>query len=539
MPKNILFDDSSEKIANGISTIADAVKSTLGPTGRVVMFEREFGDPVITKDGVTVAKQVQLPDPVENMAAQVVRQAASKTANSAGDGTTTATIMAEAIYNEGRKHIVAGASPLDLKNGINEAVEEIVESLGSMAKPVVDLDQVKQVAICSANHDESVGNMIAEAMDQVGQDGVITIEEGSSLKDSVAVVDGLQFPRGYISQHFATDSRTMLCEYENPMILVYDGRIGDLKLMLKVLEGTLPTGQPCVFIAEFSEDILNFLAINRLKNGMQIVAVSPPGYGDRRRDSLEDIAIATGAVLLGKTGVKDLDEFNVNQLGSCEKVRIDRDTTTIFNGNGDEEKIEDRVDMLRHQLSEAAGDYESEKTQERLARLAGGIAQISVGGATEVEVREKRDRIDDALNACKAAIDEGILPGGAVAVLHAMKDRAYDGNSPKAAGMAAVFSALEAPLRQIAENTGVDAGVVVDKVKSSDDIDFGYDAAKQQYGNMTDFGIIVPAKVERTALQNAASVAALLLTTKCTISIIPQEEAPAPVGPSGLPGGIV
>ena len=539
MAKTLVFNtpkqrEAHDKIRSGIKQLSDAVKITLGPSGRVVMYEREYGDPVITKDGVTVAKQVELSDPLENMAASMVRQAAARTAATAGDGTTTATIYTEAIFEAGIKGVQSGANPHEVKRGIDRAVALVIAELQKAAKTVVDIEQIKQVAICSANQDVEIGTMIAQAMEKVGKDGVITIEEGRAIETTISVVDGLQLPRGYISPQFATDPETLLCEFEDPAILITDQKIDDLKLMLKILELAYKQlgNKPFVIIADdFSDDCTAALVLNKLKVGLNVVGIKSPGFGDRRRSILEDIAIATGATLLCKEGV-NLSQLTATHLGHCKKIKIDRDTTTIIEGSGDDAKVAERITLLRNQLEKVAGDFDREKVQERLARLAGGIAQICVGGATEVEVREKKDRIDDALHACKAATEEGILPGGGVAVIHAAKKIITESQSEDfKMGMAIVFKALEAPIRQIAVNTGEDDGVILSKVKESADNNFGFNAITKQYGDMIKFGIIVPTKVERIALQNAASVAGLLLATDCMIAIQRDRKAADPAAP--------
>jgi chaperonin GroEL len=529
MAKKLVFNtpesqDVQAKLLAGIKQLADAVGVTLGPSGRVVMYEREFGDPAITKDGVTVAKQVELDDPLENMAAAMVRQAAAKTAAVAGDGTTTATVYAQAIFKAGLKGISSGADPQEVKRGIDHATKVVIDRLGEMAKPVAELEQIKQVAVCSANQDQEVGEMIASALDQVGKDGVVTIEEGRALRTTVSVIDGLQIPRGYMSPQFATDPETLACEYDEPYILMTDEKVADLKVLLTILKMVVEklNNRPLVIIAdEFSDACLTALVINRVKSQLQVVAVKAPGFGDRRQQILEDLAVATGGTFLTKDGI-GLEQVNLSHLGTCERIKIDRDTTTILEGGGDDEKIEERVNLLRVQLEAVSGNFDKERVQERLACLTGGVAQILVGGATEVEVREKKDRIDDALHACKAAIEEGILPGGAVAAIHASKKPI---STPRLSedfkiGIDVLKKALEAPLRQIAINTGKDDGVIVSKVRESvDDINFGFNAVTNEYGDMIEAGIIVPAKVERVALLNAASVAGLLLTTDCMIAI--------------------
>jgi len=538
MPKQLVFNtpkstEARDKINSGISKLAEAVKITLGPSGRVVMFEREFGDPVITKDGVTVAKEVELEDRLENMAASMVRQATAKTAAVAGDGTTTATIYVQAIYESGIKGTASGANPQEVKRGIDYAAKTIVGKLQEASKPVVDLEQIQQVAICSSNQDIEVGSMITEALRQVGKDGVVTIEEGNALETTVSVVDGLQFPRGYVSPQFATDPETLACEYDDPNIVIVSDKLTDLKSVLKLLEVTVREGSPVVVIAdEFSDDVIAAMVLNRIRSQLNIVAVKAPGFGDRRVQVLEDLAIATGGTILSKGGI-DPSQIKSSHFGKCKRIKIDRDSTTILEGKGDPDQIEARIELLRSQLEKVPGSFDKERVQERLARLTGGVAQISVGGATEVEVREKKDRIDDALHACKAAIEEGILPGGGVAAVHAAKndiERSGFCDDFKI-GIDILLRALEAPLRQIAINTGEDDGVVANKVKESNDSNYGFDAANKKYGNMVEFGIIVPTKVERVALLNAASVAGLLLTTDCMISIIKDGNEQQPQSP--------
>lgn len=554
MAKYMLFNspesqEARNKIRSGIRQLAEAVGVTLGPSGRVVMYEREGSDPVITKDGVTVARQVQLTDPFENMAANAVRQAASKTAAMAGDGTTTATVYVESIFEAGIKSISAGASPQEVKRGIDYATKMIIEQFKNMARPVVDLKQIKQVAVCSSNQDQEIGSVIAKALDQVGRDGVVTIEEGQAMDTTVSVIDGLQFSRGYCSPQFSTNPESLLCEYDDAYILIIGDKLADLKSLLHVMEHIqikALKNAPLVFIAdEFSDDCLSGMLLWKLKNQRCVVAVKSPGFGDRKLQVLEDLAIATGGTVLSKGGLS-IQDLTVGHLGRCKKIRIDRDTTTIFEGKGKPEDISARIQLLRTQLEKVDGDFDKERIQERLARLTGGIAMISVGGATEVEVREKKDRIDDALHACKAAIEEGILPGGAVAALHAAKMIAMPtGTDDFIIGVNALLKALEAPLRQIAANTGVDGGVVVGKVKEPKksgknlDVNFGFNAVTKQYGNMIKFGVIVPAKVERVALQNAASVAGLLLLSDCLIAINKDNSGPQVASPfQSLSGGV-
>jgi len=539
MPKDIIFDESvRSKIQDGLNKLAQAVRVTLGPTGRVVMIERDFGDPIITKDGVTVAKHIDLEDKLSNMAAMMVRQAASKTASEAGDGTTTATIYTEAIYGAGIKSVLAGANPQDLKNGMNKAVQAIVHQLERMAKPITSTEEIKQVAACSANQDNIIGSIIADAMDKVGKDGVVTIEEGKTLDTSVSVVDGYQFDKGYMSQHFVTNKEKMVAEYEEPYILLSEDRIDDLKSLLGMLELAIKKGQrPIVIIADdFDDTVMTTLTVNHLRGSLKVLAIKSPGFGDRRKQMMEDIATITGAKVFSKASGVTMKNPSIDAFGSCEKITASDDSTIIVEGAGDESEIEERINQIRTQLESVGGDFDKEKLQERLSKLIGGVARIVVGGATEVEVREKKDRIDDALHACKAAVQEGILPGGGVAVLRAFQSVSLEFDSrDEEMGVGIIFKAIEDPIRQIAKNTGKDDGAVLAKVMESSDANFGFNAAKDSFENLIDAGIIVPAKVERIALQNAASIAALLLATDCMISIIPEV---APAQPDGIYPGM-
>lgn len=538
MAKKIAFNvEVRDKIRSGVKQLADAVKVTLGPTGRHVMIEKDFGYPFITKDGVTVAKEVDLLDRFENMGAAMVRQVASKTADDSGDGTTTATIYAEAIFEAGMKSIASGANAQDIKRGIDKATMAIVCELQRSSKAIIDLEQIAQVAKCSANQDEQIGNIIAEAMDKVGKDGVVTIEEGRSIETLIRVVDGMQYSRGYISPHFTTNPETLKCEYDEPLILITDYHISSLKPLMPLLEKVVRTGKPFVIIAdEVDGEALATLVINKLRGTCKVVAIKAPSFGDRRKDILEDLAIATGGKFVSRDAGMTIETTTIDQLGKCQKISIGQDSTTVIAGAGNKEAIDQRIALVKRQLENAASDFDREKLQERLAKLSGGVAQIVVGGFTEVEVREKKDRVDDALRACKAATEEGILPGGGVSLLFAR--RAIADLAKKAAtndderiGMEILFKALEAPIRQIAKNTGVDDGVIVSKIVENESDTFGYNAASKQYGDMFQFGIVVPTKVERTALQNAASVAALLLTTDCMISTIPEAQPSAQGGP--------
>jgi chaperonin GroEL len=539
--KKIIFDDDVRaKIKAGVKQLSDAVRVTLGPTGRVVMIEKDFGSPFVTKDGVTVAREIELTDRIENMGAQMVKQVTAKTSAVAGDGTTTATIYADAIFSAGIKNIVSGAKSQEVKRGIDKATKAIVTTLSEMAKPVIDNTEIAQVAKCSANQDEEIGNMIAQAMEQVGKDGVITIEEGRTLDTFVDVVDGMQFDKGYVSPHFATDHETTLCEYDDPLLLITDYDIVNVKPIFGVLEESVKKGRPLVIMASSVEgEALTTLIINNMKGGLKAVAVVAPGFGERRQAMLADLAIATGGTFICKEMGQKLEEVESGDFGTCKKITIGRDFTTILEGGGDTDDIDTRIAQIRNALETTATDFDREKLQERLAKLSGGIARITVGGATEVEVKEKKDRIDDALNACKAAVEEGVLPGGGIAVLNAAKKCLKSikcVTDDEKVGVEIIRKAIQAPLRQIAINTGIDAGEVVSKIADSGNANFGYDAATGEFCDMMKRGIIVPSKVERVALQNAASVSGLLLTTDCMISIIPEVLPEAPASPYGLPG---
>ena len=542
--KCIVFDaDVREKIKAGVKKLADAVAITLGPTGRVVMIEREYGDPYVTKDGVTVAKEIELSDPLENMGAQMVKQVTSKTSSVAGDGTTTATIYASAIYEAGLKSIANGAKSQEVKRGIDKAIAVIVDKLAEMARPIVDNQQMIQVAVCSANQDSIIGNIVADAIEKVGRDGVVTIEEGRSIDTGVEVVDGLQFDRGYVNGNFVTTRETMVCEYEEPLILLCDQRISSIKPLMPFLEKFLRAKRPLVIIAEDVDgEALATLVVNHLRGAFKCVAVKAPGFGDRRSEMLEDLAIVTGGTVVSKESGLTLESVGLDHLGTCAKITITQDTTTIVEGGpvtGDNDvvksikdriaiNVEERINHLRMRLIQVSNDFDREKLQERLAKLVGGVARIIVGGATEAEMRERKDRIDDALHACKAAADEGVLPGGGIAAIYARKalKAIKDLVGDEHIGVEIVARALEAPLRQIAKNTGIDEGAVLAKITSQKNINYGFNAATGQYGDMLKYGVIVPAKVERVSLQNAASVAGLLLTTDCMVSIIPEAKPP-------------
>ncbi|MFP4107058.1 MAG: chaperonin GroEL [Phycisphaerae bacterium] len=527
--KKIAFDvEAREAIRRGVNKLARAVKVTLGPTGRVVAIEKSFGAPTVTKDGVTVAKEIQLEDAGENMGAQMVKEVASKTSNVAGDGTTTATIYAEAIFNEGLKNIVAGAKAMDLKRGIDKAVQKVVDELVGMSKPIGKSKEVAQVGTCAANQDSEIGDMIAEAMDKVGKDGVITVEEGKGLETYVDLVEGMQFDRGYVSPHFVNKPKEMLCEIENPYIFIYEKKLSTIKDLVPLLEKIAQSGRPLVIIAEdIDGEALATLVVNRLRGTLQCVAVKAPGFGDRRKEMLRDIATLTGGRAIMEDMGVSLDSVDTADLGSAKTVRIDKDTTTIIEGAGSTQEITGRIEMIKQQIESTTSDYDREKLEERLAKLSGGVAQINVGAATEVEMKEKKARVEDALHACRAAVEEGILPGGGVAVLRAMKalDSVKCNNDDEKTGVDIIRRALNAPVCQIAENSGLNGAIVSAKVMESDDVNFGFNAMTGKYGDMIKMGVIVPTKVERSALQNAASVSGLLLTTDAVVTDLPEKKS--------------
>jgi len=534
--KKIVFDvEAREGIRRGIRQLAKAVKATLGPTGRVVVIEKSYGAPMVTKDGVTVAKEIELEDANENMGAQMVKEVASKTSNVAGDGTTTATIYAEAIFEEGLKNVTAGANAMALKRGIEMAVAAVVAELGKMAKPVKSTKEIAQVGTCAANQDSEIGKMIAEAMEKVGKDGVITVEEGKGLDTFVDLVEGMQFDRGYISPHFINKVETMEVDYEKPLILIHEKKISAIKELVPLLEKVSQSGRPLVIIAEDIEgEALATLVVNKLRGTLQCLAVKAPGFGDRRKDLLRDVAILTGGKAIMEDMGINLENIEMADLGQAKRVRADKDTTTIIEGAGATADIKGRIDMIKNQIEQTTSDYDREKLEERLAKLAGGVAQINVGAATEVEMKEKKGRVEDALHACRAAVQEGILPGGGVAVLRAMKvlDKVKAAGDEKT-GVDIVRRALVSPIKQIAENSGLDGSIVAAKVMESDDVNFGYDALAAKYCDLVKAGVIVPMKVERTALQNAASVAGLLLTTDAIVSEIPEKKKAHAAGGGG------
>jgi chaperonin GroEL len=536
--KDVKFSqDARERMLRGVDTLANAVKVTLGPKGRNVVIDKSFGAPRITKDGVTVAKEIELADKFENMGAQMVREVASKQNDAAGDGTTTATVLAQAIVREGAKAVVAGINPMDLKRGIDLAVEKIAESLRERSKKVTNSDEIAQVGTISANGDQTIGRMIAEAMQKVGNEGVITVEEAKTAETELDVVEGMQFDRGYLSPYFVTNSEKMVAELEDPYILIHEKKLSGLQAMLPLLEAVVQTGKPLLIVAEDVEgEALATLVVNKLRGGLKIAAVKAPGFGDRRKAMLEDIAILTGGTAISEDlGIK-LENVTINMLGRAKKVRIEKENTTIVDGAGSRKDIDARVAQIKAQIEETTSDYDREKLQERLAKLAGGVAVIRIGGATEVEVKEKKDRVDDALNATRAAVEEGILPGGGVALLRAAK--ALDGlkpaNDDQKTGIEIVRRAIAAPARQIVENAGVDGSVVIGKILEADDYALGYDAQSGEYCDLVKSGIIDPTKVVRTAIQDAASVAGLLITTEAMVAEIPKKENAPPIPAGGM-----
>ncbi|ECK2565502.1 TPA: chaperonin GroEL [Campylobacter jejuni] len=537
MAKEIIFsDEARNKLYEGVKKLNDAVKVTMGPRGRNVLIQKSFGAPSITKDGVSVAKEVELKDSLENMGASLVREVASKTADQAGDGTTTATVLAHAIFKEGLRNITAGANPIEVKRGMDKACEAIVAELKKLSREVKDKKEIAQVATISANSDEKIGNLIADAMEKVGKDGVITVEEAKSINDELNVVEGMQFDRGYLSPYFITNAEKMTVELSSPYILLFDKKIANLKDLLPVLEQIQKTGKPLLIIAEDIEgEALATLVVNKLRGVLNISAVKAPGFGDRRKAMLEDIAILTGGEVISEELGRTLESATIQDLGQASSVIIDKDNTTIVNGAGEKANIDARVNQIKAQIAETTSDYDREKLQERLAKLSDGVAVIKVGAATETEMKEKKDRVDDALSATKAAVEEGIVIGGGAALIKAKAKIKLDLQGDEAIGAAIVERALRAPLRQIAENAGFDAGVVVNSVENAKDENTGFDAAKGEYVNMLESGIIDPVKVERVALLNAVSVASMLLTTEATISEI-KEDKPAMPDMSGMGG---
>jgi chaperonin GroEL len=524
----------------GVNILADAVKVTLGPKGRNVVLDKSFGAPRITKDGVTVAKEIELEDKFENMGAQMVREVASKTNDIAGDGTTTATVLAQAIVQEGAKAVAAGMNPMDLKRGVDLAVAEVVDYLAKAAKKIKTSEEVAQVGTISANGEKEIGQMIAEAMQKVGNEGVITVEEAKTAETELEVVEGMQFDRGYLSPYFITNPEKMVAELEDVYILLHEKKLSNLQAMLPVLEAVVQSGRPLLIIAEDVEgEALATLVVNKLRGGLKIAAVKAPGFGDRRKAMLEDIAVLTGGQVISEDlGIK-LENVTLDMLGRAKRVSIAKETTTIVDGAGQKSEIEGRVAQIKSQIEETTSDYDREKLQERLAKLAGGVAVIRVGGATEVEVKEKKDRVDDALNATRAAVEEGIVPGGGTALLRASSEiKAKGENADQEAGVNIVRRAIQAPARQIASNAGAEASIVVGKILDNNAVTFGYNAQTGEYGDMIGMGIVDPMKVVRTALQDAASVAGLLITTEAMIAELPKKDSPAPAMPGGGMGGM-
>jgi chaperonin GroEL len=541
MAKEIFFDvEARDKLKKGVDALANAVKVTLGPKGRNVVIGKKFGAPHITKDGVTVAKEIELKDPIENMGAQMVKEVASKTADIAGDGTTTATVLAQAIISAGLKNVAAGANPMDLKRGIDKAVQEVVKNLQKLSKQVGnDNDKIKQIATISANNDETIGKLIAEAMKVVGNDGVITVEEAKGTETEVKTVEGMQFDRGYLSPYFVTNTDKMITEMDKPLILICEKKISNMKELLPVLEPVVQTGRGLLIIAEDVDgEALATLVVNRLRGSLKIAAVKAPGFGDRRKAMLEDIAILTGGQVISEERGFTLENATLDMLGTAEKIEIDKDNTTIVNGGGKKADIQARVGQIKAQIESTTSDYDREKLQERLAKLAGGVAVLYVGAPTEVEMKEKKDRVDDALAATRAAVEEGIVPGGGVALIRSIEtlDKLKAENDDELTGIQIVRRAAEEPLRQIIANAGGEGAVIVQKVREGKD-DFGYNARTETFEKLYKAGVIDPTKVTRIAVENAASIASMLLTTECVIADEPEENAPAMGGmPGGMPG---
>jgi chaperonin GroEL len=541
MAKEIVFEiDARDRLKKGVDALANAVKATLGPKGRNVVIDKKFGAPQITKDGVTVAKEIELADAVENMGAQMVKEVASKTNDIAGDGTTTATVLAQAIINAGLKNVAAGANPMDLKRGIDKAVATVVAELKKLSQEVgSDIDKIKQVATISANNDEAIGALIAEAMKVVGNDGVITVEEAKGTETEVKTVEGMQFDRGYLSPYFVTNAEKMIAELENPHILIYDKKVSNMKDLLPILEPVAQSGNPLLIIAEDVDgEALATLVVNKIRGSLKIAAVKAPGFGDRRKAMLEDIAILTGGTMISEERGFKLENATMDMLGTCEKIEIDKDNTTVINGAGNKDDILARTNQIKAQIETTTSDYDKEKLQERLAKLAGGVAVLYVGAATEVEMKEKKDRVDDALAATRAAVEEGIIPGGGIGYIRAAEalDDKSGLNEDENTGIKIVTRAIEEPLRTIIANSGGEGAVIVQKVKEGKN-DFGFNARTETYENLFKSGVIDPTKVSRSALENAASIASMLLTTECVIADEPSEEPAMPMG-GGMPGGM-
>ena len=544
MAKQIHFNtESRENLRKGVDILANAVKVTLGPKGRNVILDKKFGAPTITKDGVTVAKEIELKDPVENMGAQLVKEVASKTADDAGDGTTTATVLAQAIFTNGIKNVAAGANPMDLKRGIDKAVKTVISDLQDQSKEIKDSSEISQVATVSANNDHEIGNMVADAMDKVGRDGVITVEEAKGTETEVKTVEGMQFDRGYLSPYFVTNSDKMEVELENPYILIYDKKISAMKELLPVLELVSQSSKPLLIIAEDIEgEALATIVVNKIRGALKVAAVKAPGFGDRRKAMLEDLAILTGGTVISEERGYKLESATIDYLGTADKVNIDKDNTTIVSGAGKKSDINARVNQIKKQIKNTTSEYDKEKLQERLAKLSGGVAILYIGAATEVEMKEKKDRVDDALHATRAAVQEGIVAGGGIGFIRAINslDKLDLENEDQNTGVIIVKTALESPIRTIVENSGGEGSVVIQKVKESKN-DFGYNAATDTYESMFAAGIIDPTKVSRLALENAASIASLLITTECVVVDEPEKDAPAmpPMPPGGGMGGMM
>jgi chaperonin GroEL len=540
MAKQLFFEtDARNKMKRGVDVLANAVKVTLGPKGRNVVIEKKFGSPAITKDGVTVAKEIELEDAIENMGAQMLKEVASKTSDIAGDGTTTATVLAQAIITEGLKNVAAGANPMDLKRGIDKAVKAVVEHLRTQSQSVgEDHSKIEQVASISANNDTEIGKLIAQAMEKVSKDGVITIEEAKGIETTVDVVEGMQFDRGYISPYFVTNSEKMQTELDNPYILIYDKKVSSMKDILHILEKVAQQGAPLLIIAEDLEgEALATLVVNKLRGTLKVAAVKAPGFGDRRKEMLQDLAVLTKGIVISEEQGYKLENADLTYLGRCERVVIDKDNTTIVAGSGDKDAISGRINQIKSQIESTTSDYDKEKLQERLAKLSGGVAVLNVGAATEVEMKEKKDRVDDALHATRAAIEEGIVPGGGVAYVRAIAslEKLDTLNNDELTGVQIVRRSLEEPMRQIVENCGIEGSVVVNKVKEGSG-DYGFNARTEQYENLIGAGVIDPTKVTRIALENAASIAGMLLTTECVVADKPEPKSAS--APAGMPGGM-
>ncbi len=540
--KEIMFGtDARAKMLKGVETLAKTVKVTLGPKGRNVVLDKSYGAPKITKDGVSVAKEVELSDKFENMGAQLVKEVAQKTADKAGDGTTTATVLAEAIIKEGCKAVAAGMNPMDLKRGIDMAVEAVVEDVKSRSKDIKTSEEIAQVGTISANGDRSIGEYLARAMEKVGNEGVITVEDAKGLETELDVVEGMQFDRGYLSPYFITNAEKMICEYDNPYILLYDQKISNLQPLIPVLEAVVQSGRPLLIVAEDIEgEALATLVVNRLRGGLKVCAVKAPGFGDRRKAMLQDIAILTGGQVISEELGMKLENITLEYLGTAKRIEVSKEETTVIDGMGNKDAIKDRTAEIRKQIEDTTSDYDREKLQERLAKLSGGVAVLRVGGASEVEVKEKKDRIDDALNATRAAVKEGVVAGGGVALLYSIKalDKLTPANADQKVGIDIIRKAIQAPIRQIAENAGVDGAVVAGKLLEQNDTNYGYNAQNDEYTDMVKAGIIDPTKVVRTALQDAASVGGLLITTEAMVTEAPQKECSCGCGGAGgMAGG--